>query len=120
MCSSAYARKPWIRRRTFSASSPRGSGYGKTTSSWISPSASDFEKLETRSAVAAWLMGRYLPPVSRAQAESAVEPLPAPLRHLDGSTGGRALEPAQVQQRGQDRSADLTGDVRAALGPVQA
>src|SRR6476646_6041054 len=103
MCVAAYSRKPSTSLRTLSASSPRGIGYGKTTSSWISPSASDFEKLETRSAAAAWLMGRYLPPDSGAQAERAVEPVPARWRQRDGAPGRRALEPAQVEQGGQDR-----------------
>ena len=34
-----------------SASSPRGIGYGKTMSSWISPRVRALEKLETRVAV---------------------------------------------------------------------
>src|SRR5688572_13847310 len=36
-----------MRPRTLSASSPRGMGYGKMRSSWISPSARAFAKLET-------------------------------------------------------------------------
>ena len=38
MCSAAYSRNARIRPRTFSASSSPGIGYGKTSSSWISPS----------------------------------------------------------------------------------
>src|SRR5436190_9988613 len=101
-----------MRPRTFSASSPRGIGYGKTTSSWISPSASALEKLET--------MARALPPDSGAQAERRVEPALARGRQLDRPPGGPAPDPAEVQQRRQDGGADLPRDVRAALGPVQA
>src|SRR3954454_19784049 len=101
-----------MRPRTFSASSPRGIGYGKTTSSWISPSARALEKLET--------MARALPPDSGAQAERGVEPACARRGQLDGPARRAAPDPAQVQQRGEHRRADLARDVRAALGPVQA
>src|SRR4051794_11185085 len=105
-----------MRPRTFSASSPRGIGYGKTTSSWISPSASAFEKLETRSVATAWLMRPPYPRRSELQPERRVQPARARRRELQRPASRRAADPAQVQQRRQDRGADLAGDVRAALG----